>query len=150
MPGPEREEGEGVLEVAVISRDGTDRQRADYRARPLTFPELHVTAAVGCEPRQSWSVLSPSLPPLSLQHKLALSSPLQAPGDSRFSCRLRSLSVEPAKYLTLQDKWRKGSCDFFTRTYQFSFNHCQKNKNGCLKHFQIPFSYQGENAHRKD
>lgn len=61
MPGPEREEGEGVLEVAVISRDSTDRQKAAWRARPLTFPELHVTAAVGCEHRQSWSVLSPSL-----------------------------------------------------------------------------------------
>jgi len=46
MPGPEREEGEGVLEVGVISRDGTDRQRADYRAWPLTFGELRVTAAV--------------------------------------------------------------------------------------------------------
>lgn len=48
-PEPEREEGEGVLEVAVISRDGSDRQRADYRARPLTFGGIHVTAAAGCK-----------------------------------------------------------------------------------------------------
>lgn len=80
MPGPEREEGEGVLEVAVVSRDGTDRQRADWRARPLTFPEHHVPAAAGCESRPGWSVLSPAAPgtPLSLR---ARTRPLQpSPG----------------------------------------------------------------------
>lgn len=78
MPGPEREEGEGVLEVAVVSRDGTDRQRADWRARPLTFPEHHVPAAAGCESRPGWSVLSPAAPgtPLSLRGR---TRPLQPP-----------------------------------------------------------------------
>lgn len=106
MPGPEREEGEGALEVVVISRDGTDRQRADYRARPLTFHELHVTAAVGCKHRQSWSVFSgtPRHPlaatPLSLTDntrfpQLPILNPCEPPD---YSSRLRSLSVGLTKF----------------------------------------------------
>lgn len=105
MLGPEREEGEGVLEVAVISRDGTDRQRADYRARPLTFHKLHVTAAISCKHRQSWSVFSGTLrhplaaTPLSLIDntrfpQLPILNPYEPPD---YSSRLHSLSVELAK-----------------------------------------------------
>lgn len=60
MQGPGREEAEGALEAPVISRDGTDRQRAGCRAWPLTFGELHVTAALGGSPDRAGP--SPAVP----------------------------------------------------------------------------------------
>lgn len=115
MPGPEREEGEGVLEVAVISRDGTDRQRADYRARPLTFPELHVTAATGLVGAQ----------PLAAPRGSALPAG-QTPSSTASSkppmCEKAALAQrrDGKKKLTLQDKRRKGRFKFFTKTYQLA------------------------------
>lgn len=79
---PERQEGEGVLEVAVISRDGSDRQRADYRARPLTFGEIHVTAAAGCKDWQTELVHHqgyPKTPPCCLP-----GTPLSLTDNPRF------------------------------------------------------------------
>lgn len=60
MQGPGREEAEGALEAPIISRDGTDRQRAGCRAWPLTFGELHVTAALGGSPDRAGP--SPAVP----------------------------------------------------------------------------------------
>lgn len=129
-------------EMAQIGREQT-RERGRW-----PFPSLMLQQPWAASPtgRSVPSPSCPSLSPLSLQDKLALSGPFPTPRDP--GSRARCAQRRAGRVLDTRGKRRKGRCDFFTRTYQFSFNHSQRNKNGCLKHFQIPFSYQGENAHR--
>lgn len=122
-------------EMAEIGRE----QTRDHWPFPSLMLQQRARRAIPCSappaprrPRSPCGTNSPSPAPCQ-------------PSGSRLACTPRSPGGELD--WAQQDERSKGRCDCFTRTYQFSFNHSQRNKNGCQKHFQIPFSYQGENAH---
>lgn len=146
LPASEREEGEGVLEVAAVSRDGTDTPRADDSvAADLSRASCYSSYRLQA-PTELVRLQLPSKTPLT-------ATPLSLTDNSHFP-RLPILNLwtswlvkqavvtqhRAGKNGTLQDSGRKGRFNLFAKMHQFFFNLCKRIQNGHLKHFQLSLS----------